>query len=317
MKDTNSELIQVAYYYYKLNLTQQDIAEKLGISRQKVNRLIQKAIQENIVEIKINGYENFDIDLEYILEKEFDLFKAIVVKDNVDESPIGVAASEYLNKLINDTLHQSKKCDVGISWGNSLRNMTSNYKVDTFLPGEISIVQLCGGINNAETGIKPEEITNEMAIVLGGKSYNLYAPAKMENKELVKLLKMESYYRNIVKRYQTIDVSVVGIGNLDEEGTLVKYQYLEKKTYLELHQMGAIGDVCFRMFDKNGKLVETDYNELIMGITLEDYLKIPYRIGIAYGNKKIEAIRGALHGGIINILVTDDETAKKVMEYKE
>ncbi len=315
MTDPYQELIQVAYYYYKLNLTQQNIAEKLGISRQKVNRLIQKAIQEKIVEIKINGYENFDIDQEYMIEKKFNLQKAIVVKDNLDEKPIGIAASNYLNQIISGISSKQNKCDIGISWGNSLNNMTSNYIVDECINSEISVVQLCGGINTSKTAIKPEEITNVLAMTIGGQSYNLYAPAKMENRELVKLLKKESYYRNILERYKSIDVSVVGIGNLNEEGTLVKYNYLNQETYEELSELGVVGDVCFRMFDEQGKLVESDYNDLIMGITFENYMNIPFRIGIAYGKEKVKAIVGALRGRVINILVTDHETAKEVLNY--
>ncbi|MBO1265436.1 sugar-binding transcriptional regulator [Proteiniclasticum sp. SCR006] len=315
MKDSHQELIQVAYYYYKLNLTQQNIAEKLGISRQKVNRLIQRAIQERIVEIKINGYENFDIDLEYRLEKKYNLQKAIVVKENIDEKPIGIAASKFINQFIKRILEKQQKCDIGISWGNSLSTLTSNYIVEDDMDGEVSVIQLCGGINTSKTAIKPEEVTNVLAMTLGGQSYNLYAPAKMENKELVKLLKREKYYHNILERYNSIDVSVVGIGNLDEDGTLIKYNYLDESTFEELSRMGAVGDVCFRMFDRQGKLVESDYNELIMGIAFDNYMDIPTRIGIAYGREKVKAVTGALCGSVINVLVTDYETARDIMDY--
>lgn len=314
MKEINNEIIQVAYYYYKLNLNQQEIATKLNISRQKVNRLIQRALTENIVEIKINGYENFDIDLEYRLECKYGLHKAIVVKDNIDTNPIGIAASVYLNKLIDYVIEEKKKCSIGISWGNALSNMTRNYQKDGLKGTDVSVVQLCGGINTNEVEIKPEEVTNELAIILGGKAYNLFAPALLENKELVKLLKKEKYYSNILQKYKKLDISVVGIGNLDEEGTLVKYSYIEDDIYEKLHEHAAIGDICFRMFNDEGERVVTYLDDLIMGISSEDYMQIPYRIGIAYGDNKVNQIKAAIKGQIINILITDDQTVKKILD---
>lgn len=314
MKDLNDEIIQVAYYYYKLNLKQQDIADKMNISRQKVNRLIQRALAENIVEIKINGYENFDIDLEYTLESKYGLEKAIVVKDNIDINPIGVASSVYLNKLIGYVLEEKNNCSVGISWGNALSNMTKNYQKDGVNGQSVNVVQLCGGINTNEVEIKPEEVTNELAIILGGKAYNLFAPALLENKELVKLLKKEKYYSKILKKYKSLDISVVGIGNLDSEGTLMKYSYIESDIYEKLYECKAIGDVCLRMFNESGEMIVTYLDDLIMGISTEDYQNIPYRIGIAYGENKAKQIRAAIKGKIINILITDDITVKKILE---
>lgn len=314
MKELNNEIIQVAYYYYKLNLNQQEIATKLNISRQKVNRLIQKALVDNIVEIKINGYENFDIDLEYTLENKFGIYKAIVVKDSLDTNPIGIAASNYLNRLIEYIVEDKKKCSIGISWGSALSNMTQNYQKNGDNGSEVSVVQLCGGINTKEVEIRPDEVTNELAKILGGKAYNLFAPALLENKELVKLLKNEKYYSNILRKYKQLDISVVGIGNLDSEGTLVKYSYIEDEIYERLHEKKAIGDVCFRMFNDQGEPVVTYLDDLIMGISLEDYMAIPYRIGIAYGENKARQIKAAIKGKIINVLITDDKTVKKVLE---
>lgn len=314
MKDDNKEIIKVSYFYYKLNLSQQEIADKLNISRQKVNRLIQRALSENIVEIKINGYENFDINLEYNLEQKYGLESALVVKDNNNEEPIGIAASNYMNKLIKKILENEGKCSIGISWGNALSNLIRNYQIPKEMNGDISVIQMLGGINTQEVPIKPEEITNKLAILLGGKSYNLFAPAFLKNKALVDMLCNETYYKNIVTKYKDLDMAVVGIGKFEAEGNLVENNYIEREDYLKLKNKGGVGDVCLRIYDSEGKNIDSDFDKSVMGISLLDFVHIPIRIGIAYGKDKIRPILGAIRGNYINVLVTDEETAKLILK---
>ena len=182
------DIIKVAYYYYKLDYNQQKIADKMKFSRQKVNRLLKKALEENIVEIKINGYEDFDIHLEHLLEERFNLYNALVITNNLDENAIGIAASNYLNHLIRECIKKNGKCDIGISWGNALHNLTKNYVVSDKKYKNISVVQTVGGINTRNISIKPEEITNNLALILGGEAYNLFVPALIKNKELIDML---------------------------------------------------------------------------------------------------------------------------------
>lgn len=310
------DIIKVAYYYYKLDYNQQEIAEKMKFSRQKVNRLLKKALEENIVEIKINGYEDFDIHLEHLLEERFNLYNALVITNNLDENAIGVAASNYLNHLIRECIKKNGKCDIGISWGNALHNLTKNYVVSDKKYKNISVVQTVGGINTRNISIKPEEITNNLALLLGGEAYNLFVPALIKNKELIDMLYQEVYYRDIKSKYENLDIAMVGIGELEDTSTIAKYGYIDEEDIIKLREKGAVGDVSLRVYDESGNIVDSEYDKTVMGITIEDLLNTPIRIGIAYGLEKVKAIRGAIKGKLINVLITDDKTAKEVLELK-
>lgn len=313
---SNKDIIKVVYYYYKLNFNQQEIADKMNFSRQKVNRLLKKAVEEDIVEIKINGYEDFDLHLEHLLEQKYNLYNALVVTNNLDDNAIGIAASNYLNFLIDESIESNGKCDIGISWGNALCNLTKNYQVIDRKSPNISVTQIVGGINTSDISIKPEEITNSLALLLGGKAYNLFAPALVKNKALIDMLYREKYYESIVSKYNELDIAIAGIGELEESSTVARYGYIDKEDLLKLRSKGGVGDVSFRVFDSSGEIVDRDFDETVMGIGGEELLKIPIRIGIAYGPEKVKAIKGAIKGNFINILITDDVTAKEILGVK-
>lgn len=311
------DIIKVAYYYYKLEFNQQEIADKMNFSRQKVNRLLKKALEDNIVEIKINGYEDFDIHLEHLLEQEYDLYNALVVTNNLDDNAIGMAASNYLNSLIDDCIEENGKCDIGISWGNALCNLTKNYQVVDRQSQDISVTQIVGGINTSDISIKPEEITNNLALLLGGKAYNLFAPALVKNKDLIDMLCRERYYETIVSKYKELDIAIVGIGQLEKNSTVARYGYIDREDLLKLRNKEGVGDVSFRVYNSSGQIVDEDFDKTVMGINTTDLLNIPLRIGIAYGLDKAKAIRGAIKGNFINILITDDLTAEKILELEK
>lgn len=313
---SKKDIAKVAYYYYKQDLIQREIAEKMNFSRQKVNRMLKKALEENIVEIKINGYEEFDLHLEHLLENKYNLYNTIVVKNNVGENAIGIAASNYLNSLIDENIENKGKCDIGISWGHALSNLTRNYQVKDRECPNINVIQLIGGINTSDTSITPEEITNRLALLLGGKSYNLFAPALVNNVELIDMLYKEEYYRKVLTKYHDLDISIVGIGELKESSSIVKYGHIDKEEVLKLRSKGGVGDVTFRVFNSAGEIVDKDFDAAVMGIGKKEILNIPLRIGIAYGAEKVEAIKGAIKGNFINILITDDVTAEGILELK-
>lgn len=137
----NRELIKVAYYYYKKGLIQAEIAEKMGMSRQKVNRLLKKALKENIVQIKIIDIDKYNLELETKVEEKFKLKQTVVIsaidKKNITGS-LGVAGAEYLEELL-------VKDDVmGVTWGKTLSEVANRLSYNSKL--QTSVVQLIGGM---------------------------------------------------------------------------------------------------------------------------------------------------------------------------
>lgn len=302
-------LIKIAYYYYKLGMTQGEIARKLSMSRQKVNRLSQSLVEEGIVKIKINGYEHFYIELERQLEEKFGLKEAIIVpaiqgEDNLEN--LGIAGANYLSKVISDG------SVLGVSWGRTLSSIASNLSYQA--KKNIRVVQLVGGINLKNVSIKAEEITRIIAKKFEGTPYLLYAPAIVRDAEVKKALLSDKSISSIFEMFSECDVALVGIGALTRESTLFKQNYLTPEDFEELKSLHCVGDICSRYYDLNGEPVSPQLNARVMGPELKTLKKIKNVIGVAAGKEKVDAILGALRGGYLNVLITDNLTADAVLE---
>ena len=109
--------------------------------------------------------------------------------------------------------------------------------------------------------------------------------------------------------------ALIGIGSLEPSPLLQRSgNAIAEADQRELRDLGAVGDVCFRFFDADGKAVKSTLDQRLIGITLAELAKIPRRIGVAGGDRKFSAIRGALRGGWVNVLITDLELARRLVE---
>ncbi|MGG1664055.1 sugar-binding transcriptional regulator [Brevibacillus sp. NRS-1366] len=303
-------LIKIAHYYYKQGLTQDEIAKKLSISRQKVNRLSQRLIEEGIVKIEIVEDGELCIELENKLENTFELKQAIVVPIENNEfslERLGKAGANYINNLIQtDTI-------IGVSWGKTLSSV-AKHLVPNHSAENVSVIQLVGGLNSADRSSKADEITRSFASQLGGTPYLMYAPAVVKNKEMKDGLMSEQSIQQVFAMIQKCHVAMVGIGELDEQATLFKENYLELQDLNSLQQLGCVGDICSRFFNLEGEIKITPQYERVIGISPEELKKIPLVIGIAGGDKKVDAIVGALRSGYLDVFITDDHMAAKLLE---
>ncbi|HLS53550.1 MAG TPA: sugar-binding domain-containing protein, partial [Tissierellaceae bacterium] len=160
---TDKEMVKAAHYYYKQDLTQSQIAKRMGMSRQRVNRILKKAVEENIVQITIVDVDKYNVELESKLEERFNLKEAVVVSVQEEGEVIpslGQAGAEYLERIL-------QKDDImGVTWGRTLSEVAKRLPLNENL--KVSVVQLIGGMNIAFTDLKADEITREMARKLGG-----------------------------------------------------------------------------------------------------------------------------------------------------
>lgn len=302
-------LVKIAHYYYKQKLTQSEIAKRLGISRQRVNRLAQKLEEEGIVEIKINGYEGLYTDLENQLENIYGL-KQVVIAPNIDgEDPIeqlGMAGAKYIGDIVD---HSST---IGVSWGRTL------YSVAKHIPPHrhknVSVVQLVGGLNQEDTFMTSNEITRLMAKNLGGTPYFMYAPAIVESEEIKEVFMADQSIKNVFERMSQCDIALVGIGEVSKEATLYTQDYIRKEDLEGLIGLGALGDICSRYYDRDGKIITNSYTPKVVGIDVDMLKRIPLVVGVAAGEGKIDAIVGALKGKHLDVLITNIFTAERLMK---
>lgn len=305
---TKYDIIKVAHMYYNLGYNQQEIAEKLRTSRPRVSRLLKSAIDEGIVTIHVEGYKDSCVELESRLEERFSLKAARVVEQGRSEDGT-TDIIHFLDSFVEDGMN------VGVTFGATMARLAGS---SGFRPREhVNVVQLMGGLNYSELIYTPDEISGRFARMFGGKAYNMYIPAIVSNLLLKELIRKEDMQQQIFDLYGKIDVAFLAVGAMLPIGILLRDGYMNQEMFDSLIAKKAIGDVCFRFFDKNGVVVDPEVTRRVTGISTEQLMRIPLRIGIAYGRYKVDAIRAAIRAGYLNALATDVQTAHLLLEAPE
>lgn len=302
-------MIKIAYYYYKKGLTQNEIAKKLSMSRQRVNRLLKKSKEDGIVTIQISGYVENYIDMEAELEEKFNIKRVVIVplmeNEDIYEN-LGEAGANYLTSILKDNQV------IGVSWGKTLFNVSQKLPPFTSKNNNVSIVQLVGGMNEAHFNRQSDEITRNIANKIGAIPYFIYAPTFIENSQTKRAFMQEEGIKNVFNMMEKCDIAMLSVGELRKHSSALKKFYLKDADVEALRKMGSAGNICLRYFDIKGKVLEYPLHDTIMGIPLETLRKIPEVICVAGGKEKVKAIYGALQSGIIDTLITDYYTAKEI-----
>lgn len=307
-------LTKVANLYYVEKLTEQEISTRLGISRPKVSRLLKKALDEGIVEIRINSNNDLTF-MEKDLEKKYDLKEAVVIdyqneENNLLKKELGKAAAELLTRIIKDG------DIVGLAWGTTVASIPQYLKTNNKM-SKCLFVPLVAGLGQASYEIQSNNITIEFAKKFGAKWQLLHAPAIVENMKVKESILSDSMVRKSLEIASHADIAVVGIGGSINTSTILSSGYFGNDEINELNKEGAVGDICSRFFDINGNPCKrAEINNRIIGISLDQLKKIKCVVGIAGGKNKIQAILSVLKGGYLDILITDSLTAMEILKEK-
>ena len=304
-------LYKVAQAYYEDGLTQREIAQRLGISRIKVSRWLQQARDEKIVQITIVPPVDSNADLERALEKRYDLLEVIIVTpERYDQA--GVASA--LGPAAADNLVRSLEGNeiVGLSWGTTLRKVIEALPVMNW--PELTVVQLLGGLGRPEAEVHGTDLARRMAQAFNAKLRLIPAPGIVSSKLVRDALMQDLQISDTLALAQRADVALLGIGVPRQGSVVAQSTILSEKEIAELIDDGAVGDIALRFLRRDGSQVRHEINDRTIGLDLEQMKRIPRRIGVAGGQGKLDVIRGALLGGYVNVLITDDVTAMALLE---
>ena len=306
-------LLKVSKLYYEKLLTQQEISERLKLSRPKVSRLLKQAEEVGVVKINIIPQPGIHTDLEDALENKYGLKEAVVVDVSEPATQIavsrevGVAAADYFSRAVNDP------CIIGISWGTTLRAMVD--AVHAMDCHNSQVVQLIGGLGMPESEAHATYILRRLVAQIGSKLSILNVPGIVDNIGVKKAVLSDSHVRELFEMFAKIDIAFVGIGVPTPESVVMRDGTILTKDQMEmLMEKGAVGDICLRYFDENGNSIQSDVDDRVIGITLKELKKIDRVVGITGGPQKEKVIRAALIGKLINVLITDQQCAKKLIE---
>jgi deoxyribonucleoside regulator len=308
--DSLEHLAQVAELYYDHGLTQAAIADRLGYSRSMISRLLTAAREQGVVEVRIHHPLARQTDLEQQLRHAFGLQETRVLARGNLEYPdllrrLGVLAARLVEELVDDHM------TLGVSWGTALAEMVGALR---WQPRSVYVVQMIGSLGASAPEIDGPELARRLARNFGGRYATLPAPLIVDSEVTRENLCDERRIQRVLDDAADASLALVGIGTVDPNlSSLVRAGYLEPGQLEELVAAGAVGDVCAIHFDQDGRLIHTPLTRRVVGIDSDHLSRIPRRLGIAGGQAKAPAILGALHSGLINILVTDDAVAATLL----
>ncbi len=313
-------MIKVVDMYYKEEMSQDAISKKLNISRATVSRTLTRAKKEGIVKIQINYPSENTIELEKNIEKKFGLKEVLIGVENESVSKdyaVALQASEYLARILKNNMK------LGINWGRSMKNLVTTFEQEGYNKSinvkGVEIIPFLGTNNSFEEKSQSLRLTYsnflaiKMAELLKCKNYNLSAPMIVSSQKVKDVIINEPDVSGVLKKAKTCDVALLGIGSIDKNSSLFVLMDDGEKMSDTIKQQGGIGEVIGRAYDENGNIIHSELDNRIIGVTLEELKQIPLKIGVGYGNQKVKAIKAALKGGLIDVLITDRETAEKLV----
>jgi deoxyribonucleoside regulator len=301
------QLVQASRLYYELGETQSRVAEILGVTRPQVSRLLKRARAEGVVEIRIVDGATAPSAVGESLRERFGLVAvhvapAVAGPEEVRRRMIGRLGAEVLRASIRDG------AVVGIGDGASISAVADAVAADEPVHETgATVVPLCGGYWFTGPAREP---FRRVADGIGGGALGLLAPGLVDDPATKRALVAHDGVRRIAQLWERLDVAAFGIG-----GPAWNAASLGRDIARELDQDGAIGEVLVSPFDGHGRFVcdalrdrtiAYDARELPAG-------RIAVRIGVAGGPAKVRPILGALRGGLLTHLVTDQPTAEAVL----
>lgn len=308
-------MIEAATLYYEEQLTQAEIGQRLTTSRSTVSRLLRDARAQGVVQVTIHHPWARHSQLEARLRATFDLRDARVLRaghrsdaDVIDG--VGALTARYLQGVIRDDLV------LGVSYGRSIA-ATIRHLVPAHAR-DLVVVQLLGALGSDNPLIEGANLARDLAAKFDATFRYLYAPLVVEDARTRDLLTQEPLVQDVLEVGRQADVALVGIGALgDEAPSLIWRGYLAATDLKRLRAMGGVGNMCAQFFDASGQLLDADLNRRSISIGLHGLASIDLVVAAAGGRQKAPAILGALRGGHVDVLISDDQAIEQVFALHE
>lgn len=297
---------RVARRYYVRRESKKDIALNLGISRFKVARLLDEAVESGLVRIEIGSFGAIDIDLSTRLEEELGLHRAVAILDpgatpvaapaELSSRQLAVAAADLALELVADG-------DVlGLPWSRTIHAMV--HELD-HLP-RVEIVQLCGDQAVPGAVASAVEVANRAARLAGGPAHVFYAPLVADTPEAAVTIRRQGAVQDSLARAAGCTIAFVGIGGWSAGHSSI-YDAVGEDDRRAVREQGVIGEIAGVFFGADGRPVRTTLTDRLVAVDDETLTAIPRVVGIASGAGKAAALQAAIHGGLVDGIVVDHD----------
>jgi len=304
-------LAQVAWAYYVEGLTQERVADKLGVTRLRVNKAISDAHKRGLVRITFNTAFAACAELEAALRARFDLKQAYVAPAPIETRDIQMIVGAALGNLLSEVLADRSVRLFGMSWGGTL-NIATRFVAAMERP-DLEVISVMGGLTQG-SDLNSFEITTRLADLLGAQHSYFTAPLYAGSRDSRDTIMQLDVFRDVLEKLRSVDAMAMAAGDLSKRSLLMRDGLPGDVTMEELTAMGGVGDVLGTVIDAQGRALDHPINERVIGIGLDDLASIPNVILAAGGAHKVAVNRAILARGVVDTFVTDEATARALLQ---
>ena len=302
-------MIWAAWLYYEEDMTQDEVARRIGVSRASVNNLLQNAREHGVVEISVATGHLRTVGGARRICRRFGLENCLVLPDDGGRRPdferVGQAGARFLaGRLQPDDV-------LGVSWGRTVLALSGALLVKA-LPG-VSVVQVTGSAIGTYR-FSAELCTSNIANRIGARCIHLHAPGIVSHADVKQMLMREP---TLVQQFQIIATCnriVYGVGSVASTSTAFDSGFLTEAEAAPYIARGAVAVLAGRFLDAAGQAVLDELDDRMIGMTVDEIRAVPDRICVAAGAEKVAPIRALLAGGFVTSLITDQPTAMALLE---
>ena len=314
--DQQRLMTKVAWLYHNRRMRQRDIAERLSISQSRVSRLLDLAVSTGIVQTTVVAPDGLHAELEEQLEQRYSLREAHVFDVGGGKESAESELVDSLGQLVAGWLraHPFEAEVVGFtSWSRSLRATVA--ALGPLQSSVKYVVEMLGDVGPATSQHEAADATRQLAALTGAEPLFLRTPGVVPNRAVREtLLSYDSDARRVLALLDRVQLALVGIGTCEIVAPLVAGEnFFTAEQFQYARELGAVGQVNLRFIRADGSPLESELDDLVVGVTLQQLVDADRVLAVAGGPSKYLAIRAALLGGWVNALVTDLETAEHLL----
>ncbi len=298
---------RAAWLYYMEGMTQDQVAQELGLTRARVLRMLAAARQDGTVQIRVMSPLSRCVELERILESRFGIERAIVVPSPRDDGKLCGILGATVGAYIADSL--ADNMTIGLGWGQTLSTALSAIPRRPY--AGVRVVSLLGSLTKVNA-FNPSEFAWRFADQVAAECYLMAGPVFAPDVHTRRALMEHAGMQELSRRVAQLDLAIVSVGDLSPQSTFSRFGLLGRQEIASLEQAGAVGDVLCRFIDADGRIVAHEINDRVVAVHPDDLCGARKLVLASGGWHKFTAILAAMRLLRPHVLVTDELVAERL-----
>lgn len=305
-------IVEAAWLYYEEGLNQNEIAQRLSVSRATVVNYLQEARERSYVQISLSPKVFASHQLAHDLKGKFGLADVIVLPDDAGEENTAWRVARGAARLVPSLLNAGDR--LGIAWGKTIYDVAEH--LEHKVVDNLTVLQLVGSMATPY-GFSADVCSSRFARKLSARCINLHVPAILSSKKIANLLQEEELIAHQLNEITSFNKTVFAVGSCMPDSHVVSSGVATREELQIYVDRGAIGVLCGRFIDKNGNGISGPLDGRILGISAEKMRNPEVGILVSTGKERVRPTLAALNGGYVTHLVTSAHFAGELLSLSD